>query len=300
MLSHTRSVHKDMVLRSNRRRIAKPSFRSGLAVCILVSLSAIALGGCRSESSANSGTASENAEQNRVAAPTIRAQAGFWYARTEDGPQVHGWLVRLDSGNRGTMFVGDRPVKICSVVRSDSALAFTTAEDGAKTYKFVGKYTQDELVGDLSSAGGGSGPRQFGTTRLIPLDTGSLTAGVLGGHTGLYSTIHFDEREGDALGSEVVLLVAAGKPALLFQQPEGVKSLLVSPNSLQAVGDTLKFSFGQPPDMRRLSITFGQNSLVLHDPDAVDPPSAAHEILPRTMSLERLMYSPANGLCAQN
>jgi hypothetical protein len=185
------------------------------------------------------------------------------------------------------------------LIRSDAGLTFSTAVDGGKSYEFDGKYAQGGIVGDLSSSGPGAQIHQFGTAQLIAVDTGTTAERIFDGHTGLYSTLHFHPQTGDALGSEVILFVAVGKRALLFQQPEGVKSVLESPNNLEAMGDTLKFSFGKPPGVRHLSITFRPNSLVLHDPDAFEAPNGGREILPRKASLEKFVDSPANGSCSR-
>jgi len=274
--------------------------QTALAAVIWVAPFAIAAVGCRSKSSATNLDSTELAARTTTTAQISPIPPpGVWYARTESGSQTFGWLIRLDSGNTGTLFVGDRPVRICSLVRSDTGLTFNTAPDGGKSYNFGGKYVQGRIVGELGSSGPGTQTVRFGVTQLVSVDTGTASQPVFEGHTGFYSTLYFHPQTGDALGSELILLVAGGKRALLFQQPEGQKSILESGNNLEVAGDTLKFSLGHPPDARHLSITFKPKSVVLHDPDAVDPPSAAHEVLPRKMSLERFVHAPANGTCSK-
>lgn len=219
------------------------------------------------------------------------------YGRSQQGPDTFTWLIRLVPGGGGTFFVGDRPVKICSVTKSDSVLAFVTAVEFGRSFRFTGKVTQGAAVGPLSSVGSRS--EEFGIARLIALDTGRISERLLDRHTGFYSDLFVHPQSGDVLGIEVFLFVAGGERVLLFQQAEGGSSFLDPGFDLKPIGDTLSFSVGPPPDPRHLSLVFRGDSILFRDPKAVGHPGDGTELLPRQYSVEQFFDQNANGACPQ-
>lgn len=254
--------------------------------------------GCRSESSASKAGSGDGIREGSVASATSRtAQREVLYGRSQQGPDTFTWLIRLASGGGGTFFVGDRPVRICSVTRSDSVLAFVTAVEFGRSFRFTGKVTQGAAVGPLSSVGPRS--EEFGIARFIALDTGRISERLLDRHTGFYSDLFVHPQSGDVLGIEVFLFVAGGERVLLFQQAEGGSSFLDPGFDLSPPGDTLGFSVGPPPHPRHLSLVFRGDSILFRDPKAVGYPGDGTELLPRQYSVEQFFDQSAHGECPQ-
>jgi hypothetical protein len=221
------------------------------------------------------------------------------YGRSQQGPDTFTWLIRLAPGGGGTFFVGDRPVKICSVTKSDSVLAFVTAVEFGRSFRFTGKVSEGVAIGPLNSIGPGSRTEEFGIARLVALDTGSVSERLLDRHTGFYSDLFVHPQSGDVLGIEVFLFVAGGERVLLFQQAEGGSSFLDPGFDLKPIGDTLNFSVGPPPDPRHLSLVFRGDSILFRDPKAVGYPGDGTELLSRAHSIEQFFDQSAHGECPQ-
>jgi hypothetical protein len=252
---------------------------------------------CRSESSAATQGDSKSIGVGGVTKSSpvwLPTQQRLLYGRTQNGSEAYGWLVRLGHGDNGTFFVGDRPVKICSAIQSDTGLTFATAFDRGRSFRFAGKLMGTAIVGELTSAGPGAQTDEFGTARLVPLETGAASERLLDAHAGVYSNLFVHPESGDDLGSEVILFVAGGERVLLFQQAEGVKSLLAPGFDLKPAADTLSFSVGEPPDPRHLSLVFKRDTVLLRD---AEDSRGGVESLPRGYSVEKFFDQPANGTC---
>jgi hypothetical protein len=255
--------------------------------------------GCRSESSASEGHGDKVPEGSTASTTSRVAQRSLLYGRSQQGPDTFTWLIRLGPGGGGIFFVGDRPVKICSVTKSDSLLAFVTAVDFGRSFRFTGKVKQGAGIGPLNSVGPGSRTEEFGIARLVALDTGSVSERLLDRHAGFYSDLFVHPQSGDVLGIEVFLFVAGGERVLLFQQAEGGSSFLDPGFDLTAFGDTLSFSVGPPTLPRHLSLVFRGDSILFRDPKAVGYPGDGTEVLPRQYSVEHFFEQSGNGECPQ-
>jgi hypothetical protein len=207
--------------------------------------------------------------------------------------------MRLGPGDGGAFFAAF-PVVICSVTRSDTALAFETAEDGGHSFNFAGNLTEGALVGPLVRVRAGpidTTTESFGIARLVPLDTARASEALFNGHTGFYSDFHNDSSSGDALGSQVALFVAGGERTLLFSQAEGSRSYLEPGFDLSIVGDTVSFSVGQGPHPRHLSVVLQRDRILLRDPGAYHYPKEGIDTLLREHTIEKLFDEPAFGTC---
>jgi hypothetical protein len=287
----------------NRTTMAKRGrlVTTGLAVQLstfTIGCLAFAGVGCRSGSSAAKADSGDSIrEGTKASTVSPQTQRELLYGRSQNGPQTLGWLIRLGPGQSGTFFAGDRPIKICSVTKSDSVLAFATALYFDRSFRFTGKVTQGVAVGTLNSIGPGSQTREFGIARLVALDTRSISERFLDRHTGFYSDLFVHPQSGDVLGIEVFLFVAGGERVLLFQQAEGASSFLDPGLDLMPLADTLSFSVGPPPNPRHLSLVFRGDSILFRDPEAVGHPGDGTELLPREYSVEQFFDQSAKGEC---
>jgi hypothetical protein len=266
---------------------------------IAIGCLAIAGAACSSESSSSSKADSARIANDSKAASTVplARERRLMYARSQDSLDKFGWLMQLGPGNSGKFFAAF-PIEVCSVRRSDAALAFETASDGGHSFTFAGKLTDGALVGPLVRVRAGpidTTTESFGIARLVPLDTARASEALFNGRTGFYSDFRNDS--GDALGSQVVLFVAGGERMLLFSQAEGSRSYMEPGFDLKIVGDTVSFSVGQGPHPRHLSVVLQRDRILLRDPDAYHYPKEGIDTLPREHTIEKLFDEPAFGTC---
>lgn len=276
--------------------------RMGLASLSRVTMGCLAIAGiaCKGQSSAakaDSGSSIRDAMAGSTVSQETRPQS--LYGRSQKGPLALGWLIRLGPGQNGTFLAGDRPIRICTVTKSDSVLEFATALYFDRSFRFTGKVTQGVAVGPLNSIGPGSETREFGIARLVALDTGSISERLLDRHTGFYSNLSVDSQSGDVLGIEVILFVAGGEPVLLFEESEGASSFLQPGFDLKPIGDTLSFSVGRTSHPRHLSLVFRPDSILVRDSTAPRYPKEGIDPLPREYSIEQFLDQSAKGTCPQ-
>jgi hypothetical protein len=279
----------------------KPVFaRHGNKFAFTISWLVFAGLGCRSEPSPSKADSGASVSEGSIDSAASRmAQRELFYGRSQNDSQPLGWLIRLGRGQNGTFFAGDRPIKICSVTKSGPVLEFATALYFDRSFRFTGKVTQGVAIGALNSIGPGSEVREFGITRLVALDTDSISESLLDRHPGFYSNLYFHPRSGDVTGTELVLFAAGGERVLLFAQSEGSSSFLRPGFELKPIGDTLSFSVGRPPNSRHLSVIYRGDSVLVYDPKAVGYPGDGTELLPREYSVEEFFDQKGKGECPQ-
>jgi hypothetical protein len=223
----------------------------------------------------------------------------FVYGRSQrDSVTTLGWLIRLGPGEGGVIFYGDRPMKICSLRQSNGELAFVTATDFGRSLSFNGKMMAHGLVGELQRIGPGAQTDSLGTTRLMGIDTGRVSASLLSDRPGFYSNLYVDDQTGDPLGSELILFVAGGERVALFQQAEGSRSLFEQGLHLQTSGDTVTFSLGEGSDSRHLSAVLQRNIALLRDLDSTGRAVGAPDTLPLKHSIKELLTQSGEGTCS--